>query len=186
MLSMIPWIRFTSPSASTPSRSTGIWLRPGILPMSSLTDPIFFIWVICWRKSLRSNFPLASSLLLALRFFLVDGRLGRLDQADDVAHAEHLADDPFGVERLELVELFALADELDRHARDLPHRQRRAAAGIAVELGHDHAVEFERLVEGAGEATASWPVSASQTKNTWCGLTFFSICLSSAISSSSM
>ena len=29
-------------------------------------------------------------------------------------------------------------------------RQRRAAAGIAVELGQDHAVEFQRFVERLG------------------------------------
>ena len=41
------------------------------------------------------------------------------------------------------------------------------------------------LLKASAEATASWPVMASQTKKTWCGLTFFSICASSAISSSS-
>ena len=120
------------------------------MPISSLTDPIFFIWTICWRKSLRSNFPLASFSCWRFGLLLVDGRLRGLDQADDVAHAEHLADEPLGVERLELVELLPLADELDRHAGHLPDRQRRAAAGVAVELGQDHAVELERLVEGLG------------------------------------
>ena len=46
--------------------------------------------------------------------------------------------------------MLARADELDRHARDGLDRQRRAAAGVAVELGHNHAVEFQRLVERLG------------------------------------
>ena len=48
------------------------------------------------------------------------------------------------------VEMLAGADELDRHAGDVLDRQRRAAAGVAVELGHDHAVELQRLVERLG------------------------------------
>ena len=41
------------------------------------------------------------------------------------------------------------------------------------------------LLKASADATASWPVIASQTKKTWCGLTFFSIWASSAINSSS-
>ena len=115
MLSMIPWIRLISSSASIPSSSSsGIWFNPGILLIRSRIEPIFFMLTICLRKSSRSNFPLASRLLLAASLFLVDGRLGGLDQAHDVAHAQHLPDQSLGVERLELVELLPLADELDR------------------------------------------------------------------------
>ena len=46
--------------------------------------------------------------------------------------------------------MLAGADELDRHSGDGFDRQRRAAAGIAVELGHDDAVEPHRLVERLG------------------------------------
>ena len=70
---------------------------------------------------------------------------------------EHLADQPLGIERLELVELLTLADKLDRHAGDPPHRQCRPAAGIAVELGQDHAVELERLVERLGRGDRVLP-----------------------------
>ena len=52
-----------------------------------------------------------------------------------------------GVERLELVELLAGTGEEDRLADDLLHRQRGAAARVAVDLGEDHAVEADRLVE---------------------------------------
>ena len=52
------------------------------------------------------------------------------------------------MEVLEGLDLLAGADEFDRHARHALHGQRRSAAGVAVELRHDHAVELERLVEG--------------------------------------
>ena len=57
---------------------------------------------------------------------------------------------PLGVELLEPVELLADADELDRHPGDFLDRQGRAAAGVAVELGQDDAVEFQRVVERLG------------------------------------
>ena len=51
---------------------------------------------------------------------------------------------------LEGVNLLAGADKLDWHPCHGLHRQRGSAAGVAVELRHDDAVEFERLVEGLG------------------------------------
>ena len=56
-----------------------------------------------------------------------------------------------GVERLELVELLAGTREEDRLADDLLHRQRGATARVAVDLGEDHAVEADRLVERVGD-----------------------------------
>ena len=47
-----------------------------------------------------------------------------------------------GVELLEGVELLARGGEGDRPADDLLDRQRRAAAGVAVELRQDHAVDL--------------------------------------------
>ena len=43
------------------------------------------------------------------------------------------------MEGLERVELFAGAEELDRRAGDRAHRERRAAAPIAVGAGQDDA-----------------------------------------------
>ena len=51
---------------------------------------------------------------------------------------------------LEGIDLLAGADELDRHPRHALHRQGGTATGVTVELRHDDAVEFERLVEGLG------------------------------------
>ena len=55
-----------------------------------------------------------------------------------------------GVEHLQPVDLLADAGELDRRAGDLPHRQGRAAARIAIELGEDDAGERQRLLERLG------------------------------------
>ena len=51
---------------------------------------------------------------------------------------------------LEAVELLAHADELDRRAGDRLHRQRGAAARVAVELGEHDAGERQRFLEGLG------------------------------------
>ena len=93
---------------------------------------------------------------------------------------------PIGVELLEAVELLARADELDRHAGDRPQRERGATARVAVHLGQDDAGEPDVLVELLGDLTASWPVMASATSSTSCGLTRPRISASSRISSSSI
>ena len=106
---------------------------------------------------------LAHLLRGAERLLVVDG-LGRLlDQRDDVAHAEDAVGDAGRVELLQRVDLLADADELDRLAGDGAHRERRAAAGIAVHAGEHDAGDAEPLVEGAGGVDASWPVRASAT-----------------------
>ncbi|MCY1173700.1 hypothetical protein D9M73_138680 [compost metagenome] len=66
-------------------------------------------------------------------------RLGRaLDQADHVAHAEDAPSDALRIKRLQRIELFAHARELDRLAGDGAHRQCRTAARIAVHTSqHD-------------------------------------------------
>src|SRR5437899_4140959 len=69
-----------------------------------------------------------------LRGLQVHALLHFLDEGDDVAHAEHAAGVALGIEHLEPVDLLADAGELDRRAGDLPHRECRAAARIAVEL----------------------------------------------------
>ena len=48
-------------------------------------------------------------------------------------------------------QLLADAGELDRLAGDVTHRQRRATARIAVQLGEDHTAERQRVTEGLGD-----------------------------------
>ena len=55
------------------------------------------------------------------------------------------------MEVLELVELLADRDQLDRAAGDRLDRQRCAPAGVAVELRHQHAVEGDALLERLGD-----------------------------------
>src|SRR5215210_6991403 len=83
----------------------------------------------------------------ALRLFGVEAALGLLDQRQDVAHADHARGHALGVEELQVVVLFADADEADRHARHGADREGRAAAGVAVELGEDGAGQRQ----GGGE-----------------------------------
>ncbi len=85
-----------------------------------------------------------------LGIFLVDRLGGALDQRDDVAHAEDARGNTIGMERLQRVELFADADQLDRAAGDGAHRQRRTTAGIAVDAGQHDAGDGQPLVEGLG------------------------------------
>ena len=47
---------------------------------------------------------------------------------------EHARHDALGMKRLEILEPLAAADKRDRHADDRHHRQRRAAARVAVQL----------------------------------------------------
>ena len=56
-----------------------------------------------------------------------------------------------GMELLQRVDLFAGADQLDRLAGDRAHRQRRAAAAVAVDAGQHDAGDADALVEGARE-----------------------------------
>ena len=79
----------------------------------------------------------------------VDGLRRLLDQADDVAHAEDAVGKARGMEILERVHLLADAEKLDRLAGDRAHRQRRAAAPVAVHPGQHDAGEADPLVESS-------------------------------------
>ena len=96
--------------------------------------------------------PRPEPLLLADHLVLVELPLRLFDERDDIPHPQDPPRHPLGVEILEGLDLLAGADELDRHAGDALHGERGAAAGIAVELRHDHAVELEGVIEGLGAA----------------------------------
>ena len=88
----------------------------------------------------------------AAGIFFRDGFGGLLDEADDVAHAEDAAGNALGIERFELVDLFADTGELDGLLGDLAEREGGAASSVAVELGEDDAGEAEGVVEMFGDA----------------------------------
>ena len=104
------------------------------------------------RELARADAPLHLRLLVHL-----DRGLGLLDQREHVAHAEDPRRHAVGMEVLELVELLAHRDELHRPPGDRPHRERRAAARVAVELRQDDAVECDRSWNASATFTASWP-----------------------------
>ena len=55
------------------------------------------------------------------------------------------------MEDFEVIQLFTGTLELDGLAGDRQHREGCAAAGIAVGLGEDDAVDADRFVEGLGD-----------------------------------
>ena len=72
-------------------------------------------------------------------FHMIDLALRLLNQAQHIAHAEDALRHTVGVKRLEPREFFRDTREFNRLARHLPHRQGRAAARIAIQLGQHYA-----------------------------------------------
>ena len=81
---------------------------------------------------------------------LVELLLRLLDQGEDIAHVEDAGRHTIRVEDLEVLQSFAGGGEQDRLAGHGGHRQRGAAAGVAIELGQHHAGEIHALVERLG------------------------------------
>ncbi len=101
-------------------------------------------------EGFQRDFAFAERFLLLLHLFLVELLMRLFDQGEHVAHAEDAAGHAVGMEFLEVIQVLAGADEFDRHAGDVLDAEGRAAAGVAIELGHDDAVELQRFVEGLG------------------------------------
>ena len=91
--------------------------------------------------------PSKSLAAACLGLLLLVDLLGLLDEGEHVAHAEDAAGEAVGVEQVEVVELLPRRREGDRPADDLLDAERGTAAGVAVELREDDAVEGEGLVE---------------------------------------
>ena len=90
---------------------------------------------------LESKFVFSESNLEFPGLLVVEDLLGLLDQGDHIPHPEYSRSHPLGIENFEGVELLSDTDELDRLARDRPHRKGSPTSRVAVELGEDHAVE---------------------------------------------
>ncbi len=116
-----------------------------LLERPHLPDRLELIAKILERELVRPDL-----LFEPLRILAVDRRFGALDERQHVAHAQHARDDALGMERLEILEPLAAADERDRHADDRDDRQRRAAARVAVELRQHDAGDADAPVELAG------------------------------------
>ena len=122
---------------------------PGIMPMMPPMPPIFCIWLKLLGEVVQVELARLHLLGHRRRLFGVDVFGGLLDQRDDVAHAEDAVGDALGMEFLQLVHLFAGADQLDRLAGDGAHRKRRTAAAVAVHAGQHEAGDADALVEVA-------------------------------------
>ena len=77
--------------------------------------------------------------------------LGPFHQPDDIPLLEDAAGDPLGVDRLERVDAFARADELERLSRHPADRESRTTPRVAVHLGQDEAGQVENAVEAPGD-----------------------------------
>ena len=113
--------------------------------------PIFCICVSCSRRSRRSNSPLRifSAARIAFSASMLAAAFSTSATMSPMPRMRPAMRD--GIEILQRVELFAGADQLDRLAGDGAHRQRRAAAAVAVDAGEHDAGEADALVERARE-----------------------------------
>ena len=128
-----------------------ILAMPGIMPIRPPMPPICCICASCSRRSPRSNAPLRIFSAARSGLLGIDVGGGLLDQRDDVAHAEDAAGNARGIEIFQRVELFAGADQFDRLAGDGAHRERGAAAAIAVDAREHDAGQADAFVERARE-----------------------------------
>ncbi len=114
------------------------------------SGPIFRSWRSCSAKSSRVKLSSRIFCASSSAFDGVHRGLGLLDERQDVAHAEDPRGHPVGVEGLQRVDPLADAAEHDGLPGDGADRQRRAAAGVPVELRQDDAVVAHVLVEALG------------------------------------
>ena len=83
-----------------------------------------------------------------LGLLAVHGPLGLLDEGEQVTHVQDARGHTVGVEALEVGQALTGGGEQNRGAGHAAHGQGRAAAGVAVELGEDHAGEADAVAEG--------------------------------------
>ena len=82
-----------------------------------------------------------------LGIFLADGVFRLFDQRQHIAHAQNAGSHSLGVELFEFVQLFAHTHILNGLTGDCQHGQCRTAAGVGVQLGHQHAVNAQCIIK---------------------------------------
>ncbi len=144
---------WTSTLLSTPDAAIAAcaFFMPGSIPARPVMPPIRCIWASWFAQIVEVELALRHLAGERLGLVGLDRLLRTLDQADDVAHAEDAAGDAIGMKAFEPVQPLADAGELDRLAGDRAHRQRRAAARIAVEAGQHDAGQRHLLGEALGD-----------------------------------
>ena len=98
------------------------------------------------------EFALLHLLLGLQRLFLVNGFLRALDQRKYISHSQYTRGQTVGIERLQRIDFFTHAHELDRDAGHRAHRKRRPTPSITIHLGQDHARQRDGLVEVVRDA----------------------------------
>ena len=116
----------------------------------------------------------------------VDFLGGFLDETDDVAAIEDAAGDAARIERLKRVGTFAHAEELDRQTGDGAHRERRAAAAVAVRARQHEAGERQALMEALRGFDRVLTGEAVRDEQDFRGFAIFAIAAASLIICSSM
>ena len=158
---------------------------PGIIFSSEPSEPILRICFSWSSRSSSVNSALRSFCSSSLAFFSSSVSSARSMRRDHVAHAEDAPGHAVGVELLELVELLADRQNLIGTPVTCSHRERRAAAGVAVELRHHDAVELDPLVERLGDVDGVLARHRVEHQQRVGGLDRVAIRTSSSISSSS-
>ena len=125
---------------------------PGIFSTMSEQRPHLLEHADLLEEVVHVELPLEHADGVLLGLLLVDDLLELLDQADDVAASQDAAGHAVGAELLQALRRLAHTDELDGLAGDRLDRQRGAAAGVAVQLGEDHPVQVQAVVERLGGA----------------------------------
>ena len=144
----------------------GLRPMPGIISMSEPSGPIFLTCCICSRKSSSVKAFLRSFSASCSACFASNVSWARSTRLSTSPMPRMRPGQAVGVEDLERVGLLAGAHELDGQAGDGADRQRRAAAGVAVDLGEDEAGDAApRRGTPRRPATASWPTMASTTSS---------------------
>ena len=133
-----------SASSSSARRAAG--------PSCPPCRPSCCIWPSWSARSSRSNWPLASFLAMRSALAWSSSAAALSTRATTSPWPRMRPGHAAGVEHVERVDLLARAQELDRQAGDRAHRQRRAAARVAVGAGQDQAGQRQALVEGLGGA----------------------------------
>jgi hypothetical protein len=103
------------------------------------------------QEIVEGELALAHLLLESFGVFEVDRFSGAFDEADDVAHAEDARGHPFGMERFEIVEFLADANEFDRLSRDRFEAEGSPTACVTVEFREDGPGDVEGLIELGGD-----------------------------------
>ena len=104
------------------------------------------------EKVLQVKFALLHFGLGLQRLFLVDGFLRAFDQRKYISHSQYTRGQTVGIERLQRIDFFTHAHELDRDAGHRAHRKRRPTPSITIHFGQDHARQRDGLVEVVRDA----------------------------------